>query len=97
MNIDEEVWLVGRFRRFGRLVVGHFGAMASLTSPIHDADEGAAVWYGPHVVCVRHGRDGSITWLDAPHRPRRGLSNTTGPGRGNGPGEPVRLAGGRLR
>ena len=68
MNIDEQDWLVGRFRRCRRLVVGHVGAKASLTSPIHDTDEDAAVWFGPHVVCVRHGRDGLITWLDARHR-----------------------------
>jgi len=43
--------------------------MASLTSPIHDTDEDAAVWYGPHVVCVRHGQDGSISWLRPEHKP----------------------------
>ncbi len=40
-----------------------------ILADIHDTDEDAAVWFGPHVVCVRHGRDGSITWLDARHRP----------------------------
>lgn len=41
----------------------------AVLAELHDTDEDAAVWYGPHVVCVRHP-DGRLTWL----RPRAGAA-----------------------
>jgi hypothetical protein len=43
--------------------------LLALLVDIHDTDEDVAVWFGPHVVCVRHGQDGRITWLRPEHRP----------------------------
>jgi hypothetical protein len=43
--------------------------LLALLADIHDTDEDCAVWHGPHVVCIRHGPDGRITWLRPEHRP----------------------------
>ena len=44
------------------------GQVLSLLADLQDCDEDCAVWHRPHVVCVRHGPGGRVTWLRPEHR-----------------------------